>query len=568
MNFTAVISSLKEKKILFSIILITAAVIAQSLFSFRFSILKDESYRELSSIRSNNAFLNETYIHYMKWSVELIESAAENRAFTGELDRNKTDFGKWYFSFAGSRQYWDLPAECRDVFDKFGPADLGLINTARMMIGADSQKERLEIYRTQTKIQLKDIQDLFTRYIALNGKIAAEKEREISRYTVISNVMLVSLSALIIAIVAFLGYQIIRSVKRSIRSFSEQFGLLENGDLGTAISAGGDDEYGALVRRYNSFLAKISAVISKVKSEAERLSESSAGMSATVNMLNDTTRQRSAAAEEISASMENMTLEMKNISEATGSQSDSLTRLLTVIEELSESIRTVNSSVQASSATIHSIASDARAGEELLSRMKLNMDAVGKSSEEITGIVSIINEISDRINLLSLNAAIEAARAGDSGRGFAVVAGEITKLAAQTAESISSIECLVAKNKAETDTGVSRVAESVARIRKIMTGIGDVERMIDIIKAMTEKQSGTNRIAADESGSVRKKDAEIRSAISIQNSSMQEMSSAFSDIAELTQKDSAAIQSIAENIGTLKLSAAGLFEQTNYFRTE
>ena len=73
-------------------------------------------------------------------------------------------------------------------------------------------------------------------------------------------------------------------------------------------------------------------------------------------------------------------------------------------------------------------------------------------------------------------------------------------------------------------------------------------------------------IAEDEAGSVRKRDTEIRSAVSIQNNSMDEMSAAFSDIAELTQKDSAAIQSIAENVETLKLSAAGMFEQTNYFR--
>ena len=81
--------------------------------------------------------------------------------------------------------------------------------------------------------------------------------------------------------------------------------------------------------------------------------------------------------------------------------------------------------------------------------MNVSITNITESSQQVTDIISIIDDISDKINLLSLNAAIEAARAGEAGRGFAVVADEISKLADQTAASINDIDSLIRKNNNE-----------------------------------------------------------------------------------------------------------------------
>ena len=113
----------------------------------------------------------------------------------------------------------------------------------------------------------------------------------------------------------------------------------------------------------------------------------------------------------------------------------------------------------------------AREGEQSMTGMNSAMTRIIQSSEEMTGIVKIINDISERINLLSLNAAIEAARAGDAGRGFAVVADEISKLADQTASSIKSIDTLIRTNESEIGKGNQNVGAAVEKINYIISDI-------------------------------------------------------------------------------------------------
>ena len=160
-----------------------------------------------------------------------------------------------------------------------------------------------------------------------------------------------------------------------------------------------------------------------------------------INMQSETT-----SLEEITASIEEETSELENVSNTVNEQSISLNTLISLIDTLFESTIQMEEKTTAALTKTGMIVSQAESGEKNLAAMNSSIETIRSSSMEMTNIISIINDISDKINLLSLNASIEAARAGDWGRGFAVVADEIAKLADQTASSVKDIDLLIKKS--------------------------------------------------------------------------------------------------------------------------
>ena len=117
------------------------------------------------------------------------------------------------------------------------------------------------------------------------------------------------------------------------------------------------------------------------------------------------------------------------------------------------------------------------------------MHEVQTSGEQIGEIIGIINEISDRTNLLSLNASIEAARAGEHGRGFAVVAQEISKLAARTMESVQDIQTHVKKTNIAVKNGSGKVNGVVDNLSRISSSIHELESLVSATKSAVMNQT-------------------------------------------------------------------------------
>ncbi len=220
-------------------------------------------------------------------------------------------------------------------------------------------------------------------------------------------------------------------------------------------------------------------------------------------------------------------------------QLGSLRGLLSALDELSGVIGGLEGAISESLAATREITGRAESGESHLRTMEEGIRKINESSHEMTGIIGIINEISDKINLLSLNAAIEAARAGDAGRGFAVVADEISKLADRTASSIKSIEGLIRNNEAEISRGLSGASLAVGVIKEIIDGIGRVGTTIQGLDEFKRRQVETNRQVNESALLVRERSEEIGGATVEQRNAVAEIVRSMSDMSDRSQDSTA-----------------------------
>jgi len=174
------------------------------------------------------------------------------------------------------------------------------------------------------------------------------------------------------------------------------------------------------------------------------------------------------------------------------------------------------------------------------------MKEINITSGEMSNILNIINDISDKINLLSLNASIEAARAGDAGRGFAVVAEEISKLADQTSASVKDIDRLIKKSESEVGKGMASVADTITAIGKIIAGVSSIKEMVININHATEKHLESNGRVIKEAESVKSKSDYIKEAAFIQNKASEEMVNAITNANEISQSNASSSQEISD----------------------
>ncbi|WP_080351158.1 methyl-accepting chemotaxis protein [Enterobacter hormaechei] len=252
----------------------------------------------------------------------------------------------------------------------------------------------------------------------------------------------------------------INTVKKSIEEVT-------SGKLGVLIPEFGNNCAGRLIPGINSLSNNIATLVRDIRASSQTAMTLSDQLSSRSAQLSVKTEQQSASLVQTAASMEEMAASTKNNADNTRLASE-----------------------QANIATLQ-----ARKGGELMGQVANNMQSITDCAQQMTEIISLIDGIAFQTNILALNAAVEAARAGDHGKGFSVVAGEVRSLAHRSAEAAKNIKSLIEVTSHNVTQGVNVVSEAEKNMHDIVTGSGNVSRLMDEISASTsEQEKGISQI--------------------------------------------------------------------------
>jgi methyl-accepting chemotaxis protein len=309
-------------------------------------------------------------------------------------------------------------------------------------------------------------------------------------------------------IIAFLiGKSIAKPVSRvaeTLKDISEG-----EGDLTKQITVASKDEIGDLGKYFNKTLGNIRNLVGVIKDKIHALTNT--GHELSVNMTKTT-----AAVDNIAANFEGIkTLEAKQhqesaeVNKALGKIKTSIELQDKLIDEQTESVNTSSSAIEEMTANIHSVSQTlaensknvqalteaSERGRTALQTVAQEIQEIAKDSEGLLEINSVMNKIAAQTNLLSMNAAIEAAHAGETGKGFAVVADEIRKLAESSGQQSKTTAGMLKKIKASIDNITKSSDEVIARFGAIDTEVKTVsEHEMNIRHAMEEQEAGGKQI--------------------------------------------------------------------------
>ncbi|NWJ22688.1 globin-coupled sensor protein [Rhizobium sp. RM] len=244
---------------------------------------------------------------------------------------------------------------------------------------------------------------------------------------------------------------------------------LANGDLTSTITEKTAPQFEGLMASFNTALGNLSDAFSQIVNEANKISGNTQELTSATDDMARRTEQQAAALEETAAAVEEIT----TISRLSAQRSEE------------------------AKVMVESSAVEAARSREVVMEAVNAMSAIETSSQKITQIIAVIDEISFQTNLLALNAGVEAARAGEAGKGFAVVAQEVRELAQRSATAAKEIKTLIAKSSADVMQGVSLVNKTGESLNTIGNKVDSInEHIASLTKAAQEQSMGIQEISA------------------------------------------------------------------------
>ena len=392
-------------------------------------------------------------------------------------------------------------------------------------------------------------------------------------------VFIISIISIFIAL--FFSISISLSISKPVKMIVKSSNSLANKDLTHTVEYSGNNEIGNLVKNFNLICSSLNVIMKTLKKTVITTSDISSDLAASSEQSSATLEEMDANTESISSKIKlldneiSKSLELSNnvsnfiahVVEQITSQSAHITESSSAIEEMSSLIRNVSSNTENKLKDIEQLQNIASTGEKEMTETITIIGKIVDSANVIMELMEVIDNLASQTNLLSMNAEIEAAHAGDSGKGFAVVASEIRKLAENTTNSSKIISSSLIKVLDFIEISKEASLKTGDYFKSIVSGINNVsDNMLETKNAMSEISVGTNQIM-EALGLLINSSQDLNNSSEKMKDNIVNISSSLQSVNSLSQEASQGINEIAIGMNEINKSTQ-LVSEVSIMNTE
>ena len=429
----------------------------------------------------------------------------------------------------------------KDLQNKMRAAELAVQNEVESVINFSIDDKHVEAANTvrdkvrPLQIKLLENLDEMLKLLEDSANLASQQAHKTYKASLIGMIVL-AIIAIVIGILTSIF--ITRSITQPLDQAVNMAKRITQGDLTSNLKVTGQDELSNLLRAFVEMNLTLSKIMTGVTEAAFSVSNSAKQMSGEAGVVNSRAGMTTERIMQVSSTMEEMTVSISEVAESAENVTQASSNTKMTAAEGNENI---TRSVQNTERIISSVDLSSNTIQEL-----------STSINKISEITRVIKDIAEQTNLLALNAAIEAARAGEQGRGFAVVADEVRKLAERTATSTSDITSMVEVISSR----MVAVIDSMGHVQTdVEAGATAIKQTRDILFKIVDATTAVNDMAQS-----------IFNATTVQKSSSHDIAQSFETISTFAEENSSSINQFSSTANQLADTAAKLQDMVGQFK--